>query len=309
MTECAANLISSVKKQLTGRLLTNEMLAKYTSWRVGGPARQLYLPAGRDDLLRFLRQQAAAGDLFWMGQGSNLLIRDGGINGTVINTRGRLKAMALTTATSVTVEAGASCAQVARFCVRKGLTGGEFLAGIPGTIGGALKMNAGAFGGETWNIVNSVQLVNTQGELVSRQAKEFAVSYRRVEWPKQQQEWFLTATLHLTQGEALQSEKKIRELLTKRAQTQPTNLPSCGSVFRNPPADHAARLIELSGLKGHVIGGARVSDKHANFIVNTGRATAADIEALIEYVAEVVVQQQGVRLETEVCIVGEKLSP
>ena len=302
-------MISIVKKQLTGRLLTNEMLAKYTSWRVGGPARQLYLPAGRDDLLRFLRQQAAAGDLFWMGQGSNLLIRDGGINGTVINTRGRLKAMALTTATSVTVEAGASCAQVARFCVRKGLTGGEFLAGIPGTIGGALKMNAGAFGGETWNIVNSVQLVNIQGELVSRQAKEFAVSYRRVEWPKQQQEWFLTATLHLTQGEALQSEKKIRELLTKRAQTQPTNLPSCGSVFRNPPADHAARLIELSGLKGHVIGGARVSDKHANFIVNTGRATAADIEALIEYVAEVVVQQQGVRLETEVCIVGEKLSP
>ena len=287
---------------MKGRLLTNEKLAKYTSWRVGGCADRLYMPLDRADLIEFVAQLPANEPVFWMGLGSNLLIRDGGIRGTVINTKGRLKAMRRTDEGAVYVEAGVPCAHVARFCAEQGLVGAEFLAGIPGTMGGALKMNAGAFGGETWTLVNQVDMLTARGEVIIRSSQDFTVSYRSVKG--EDGEWFLSALLQLPEGDTIASQQKIKGLLEKRAQTQPTNQPSCGSVFKNPEGDFAARLIEQSGLKGYSIGGACVSEKHANFIVNTGKATAANIETLISYVQDKVNEQHGVMLRTEVCMVG-----
>ncbi len=287
---------------MKGRLLTNEKLAKYTSWRVGGCADRLYMPLDRADLIEFVAQLPANEPVFWMGLGSNLLIRDGGIRGTVINTKGRLKAMRRTDEGAVYVEAGVPCAHVARFCAEQGLVGAEFLAGIPGTMGGALKMNAGAFGGETWTLVNQVDMLTARGEVIIRLPQDFTVSYRSVKG--KDGEWFLSALLQLPEGDTIASQQKIKGLLEKRAQTQPTNQPSCGSVFKNPEGDFAARLIEQSGLKGYCIGGACVSEKHANFIVNTGKATAANIETLISYVQAKVNEQHGVMLRTEVCMVG-----
>lgn len=290
---------------MKGMLLKNEPLNKYTSWRVGGPAEQMYMPADKEDLIDFVQSMAGQESLFWLGLGSNLLVRDGGIKGTVINTRGRLKTMQKLNNGNIYVEAGVPCAHVAKFSVAAGLTGAEFLAGIPGTMGGALKMNAGAFGGETWNIVEKVEMLNAQGQLSQRSKDEFEVSYRSVKTLSD--EWFLAAELKLQVGETNNSQQQIKALLEKRALTQPTNKPTCGSVFKNPDGDYAARLIEASGLKGYNIGGACVSKKHANFIENMGNATAADIEALIAYIQQQVEQQQQVELKTEVCTVGEPL--
>ena len=288
---------------MKGRLLSNEKLAKYTSWRVGGPADRLYIPFDRQDLCEFIAALPDSEPVFWMGLGSNLLVRDGGIRGTVINTKGRLKEMKLAEDGSVYVEAGVPCAHVARFCAEQGLIGAEFLAGIPGTMGGALKMNAGAFGGETWGIVKQVEMIDGAGKVSLRYPPDFKVSYRSVKGFEN--EWFLSCRLQLQQGDTAASQQKIKGLLEKRAKTQPTNQPSCGSVFKNPEGDYAARLIEQTGLKGVAIGGACVSEKHANFIVNTGNATAADIEDLIHYVQNKVKEHQGVELQTEVCMVGE----
>ncbi|MGR9114178.1 MAG: UDP-N-acetylmuramate dehydrogenase [Gammaproteobacteria bacterium] len=290
---------------IKGRLLNQEKLAKYTSWRVGGIADKMFIPEDKQDLIDFVKSLSGHESLFWIGLGSNLLVRDGGIRGTVINTRNRLKVIRRLGASTVYVEAGVPCALVARFCGEQGLVGAEFLAGIPGTLGGALKMNAGAFGGETWNVVKSVETINRSGVVSERKPADFEVSYRSVKG--REGEWFLSAVLKLEQGDATASQLKIKALLERRGLTQPTNQPSCGSVFKNPAGDYAARLIEESGLKGYAIGGASVSEKHANFIVNTGRASAADIEALIQYVQDTVEQQQGVRLVTEVCVVGETL--
>jgi UDP-N-acetylmuramate dehydrogenase len=288
---------------MKGQLLNNEKLAKYTSWRVGGCADRLYIPLDKADLIEFVAALPANEPVFWIGLGSNLLIRDGGIRGTVINTKGRLKAMYRTEDGSVYVEAGVPCALVARFCAEQGLVGAEFLAGIPGTMGGALKMNAGAFGGETWSLVKQVDMLNAQGDVIVRQPTDFTVNYRSVKG--EDGEWFLSALLQLPEGDTVASQQKIKGLLEKRNQSQPTNQPSCGSVFKNPEGDYAARLIEQTGLKGYCIGGACVSEKHANFIVNTGNATAANIEELISYVQTKVNEQHGVMLVTEVCRVGE----
>ncbi len=290
---------------MKGMLLKNEPLNKYTSWRVGGPAEQMYLPADREDLISFVKSLDGEQVIFWLGLGSNLLVRDGGIKGTIINTRGRLKAMQKLENGNIYVEAGVPCAHVARFCTELGLTGAEFLAGIPGTMGGALKMNAGAFGGETWSIVDKAEMLNAEGTVIQRQKDEFEVAYRCVK--TRANEWFLAAELKLQAGESQHSQQQIKALLEKRALTQPTNKPTCGSVFMNPEGDFAARLIESCGLKGYQIGGACVSEKHANFIENTGTATAADIEALIAYVQQQVKLQQQVELKTEVCTVGEPL--
>lgn len=288
-----------------GMLLFEEPLSKYTSWRVGGPAEKMYLPTGRDDLIEFISSLPSHENIYWLGLGSNLLVRDGGIKGTVINTKGRLKTMNLIGTDKIYVEAGVPCAHVARFSTESGLAGAEFMAGIPGTMGGALKMNAGAFEGETWNIVDSVEMLNDKGDVNQRTAEHFEVDYRSVKGFEN--EWFLAVVLKLNKGKAEISQQKIKKLLEKRALTQPTNKPTCGSVFKNPPGDYAARLIEESGLKGYVMGGACVSKKHANFIENTGQATAADIERLIKYIQHQVQQKHGVKLQTEVCKVGEIL--
>jgi len=287
---------------LRGELRLAESLKRYNTWRIGGAAKQLYLPADVDDLAVFLRGLPLDEPLLWIGLGSNLLIRDGGFAGTVVSLQGRLNARQIT-GDRVYVEAGASCAKVARECARANLTGAAFLAGIPGTMGGALAMNAGAFGGETWPVVASATTIDRSGTIRQRQPDEFQVRYREVVRPAD--EWFVACELQLQSGDGGAERAAIKKLLERRAATQPTGQPSCGSTFRNPTGDFAARLIEASGLKGYRIGGAEVSTKHANFLINTGDATAADMEALILHVRKAVMDRQGVMLQTEVHMVGD----
>ena len=237
-----------------------------------------------------------------MGLGSNLLVRDGGVRGTVVSTV-RLRAVERIGATGLHVEAGAACPRVARLAARHGLTGCEFFAGIPGSMGGALAMNAGAFGTETWPSVAEVETIDGRGERRWRTPSEYRYAYRAVDGPLG--EWFVACRLDLEEDAAGEAADRIRYLLGQRAARQPTGARSCGSVFRNPPGDYAGRLIEASGLKGRRVGGAVVSDKHANFIINDAGARAADVEALIGEVIESVAERQGVRLEPEVRIVGE----
>ena len=289
--------------QLKGKLLLDEPMARYTSWRVGGRADQFYIPESLDDLSVFLRGLDEAEPVYFIGLGSNLLVRDGGIRGTVVLMHNVLTKLQMD-GEAVYAEAGVTCAKLAKFCAKESKQGAEFFAGIPGTVGGALAMNAGCYGTETWNVVQRVTTINRRGELNTRDAAEFTPSYRHIDMPVAD-EWFIAAWLKLAQGDAHESSQKIKALLAKRLASQPLNQPSAGSTFRNPPGDFAARLIEASGLKGYVIGGAQVSEKHANFIVNVGGANALDIELLIQHMRETVLEKQGVALQQEVKVLGE----
>lgn len=294
---------SDVSSEIRGELKLAEPMSKHTSWRVGGPADRYFKPADMEDLCRFISTLAADEPVTWVGLGSNLLVRDGGVRGTVIATSGMLNELTAVEDTLIRAEAGVSCAKAARFAANLDCTGAEFLAGIPGTIGGALAMNAGAFSGETWDIVEKVDMLSRDGKILQRDASEFDVGYRSVRGLNGC--WFSAAYFRLQKGDVSGAKTKIRELLNKRNESQPTNLPNAGSVFRNPENDYSARLIEVCGLKGYRIGGAEVSQKHANFIINTGSATASDIESLIAHVHDTVLQQQGVDLIREVRIIGE----
>ncbi|MBK5968228.1 MULTISPECIES: UDP-N-acetylmuramate dehydrogenase [Thiorhodovibrio] len=287
---------------LRGELRHNEPLARHTSWRVGGPAARLYRPADAEDLANFLRGLPTEEPLLWIGLGSNLLVADEGFAGTVIETQGCLAELVRIGPERLRAEAGVASAKAARFAVRMGLTGIEFLAGIPGTIGGALAMNAGAWGAETWDFVSRVRTIDRAGKIHDHEPQDFKVDYRSVQGPPG--EWFLSAELRLAPGDPEVGAAWIKELLTQRSATQPTGSANCGSVFRNPPGDRAARLIDSAGLKGVSVGGAVVSEKHANFIINRGDATAADILALIERVQDEVEQKHGIRLSPEVHRVG-----
>ncbi|STX52679.1 UDP-N-acetylenolpyruvoylglucosamine reductase [Legionella busanensis] len=299
------NLASNDKVDYQGKLLFNESLASYTTWRVGGIAKKLYKPININDLALFLQHLPADEPIVWLGLGSNSLIRDSGFAGTVILTQGCLKEIQIGDDNQIRVEAGVSCATMARFCARNNFSGGEFWAGIPGTMGGALRMNAGCFGSETWESVVEVETINRQGIKRKRKPEEFSVSYRHVSG-LDKEEWFTAATCKLVPGEKERSLQLIKELLTHRANTQPTNEYNCGSVFRNPPGNYAARLIETCGLKGKQLGGAAVSTKHANFIINQeGQATAQDIESLINLIRDTVSQQTSVELIREVHIIGD----
>ncbi len=290
--------------QIRGKLLHDEPMSRHCSWRTGGVADLYFEPADKQDLSEFLAQVESDVEITWVGLGSNLLVRDGGVRGVVIGPLNRLNSLKLLDQDRVYVECGITCARFARFCLKHGLAGADFLAGIPGTIGGALAMNAGAWGGETWEFVESLEMMNRLGEIIMRDKHEFDVSYRSVSRPAD--EWFSAATFKFPRLEN-QDRSRIKQLLEQRNASQPIGLPSCGSVFKNPDGDHAARLIEASGLKGHCLGGACVSDKHANFIINSEQATAADIENLINLVQQRVLDQFGIRLQTEVRIIGESL--
>jgi UDP-N-acetylmuramate dehydrogenase len=283
------------------QVLRDEPLSRHTSWHVGGPADVFFMPRDREELLAFLRALPDDVPLLWLGLGSNLLVRDGGVRGVVIKTQDALGRLERRGELGVYSEAGVPCAKLARQCARWQLGPAAFFAGIPGTVGGALAMNAGAFGGETWPLVREVETVSRDGTVRTRASGEYRTGYRSVTVPAEG-EWFLAATLEL---DAMPNETGMRELLERRRQTQPIGEWSCGSVFTNPPGDHAARLIEASGLKGLRIGGAVVSQKHANFILNEGEARASDIEALIARVQAEVNRQHGVALHPEVRVVGE----
>jgi len=296
-----------------GLLRTNEPMAKHTSWRVGGAAELYFKPADLDDLSQFLRELDADVPVFWFGLGSNLLVRDGGLRGAVIAGAGVFKELQKLGADDdgesaerrVRVGSSVPCTRLARQCIRWGYGPSEFFAGIPGTVGGALTMNAGAHGGETWERVRSVTTIDRRGDVHKRSAADFKIGYRSVQGPPM--EWFVSAVMEFDPA-VDPSMDVLNDMLARRKSTQPLGLPSCGSVFRNPPGDHAARLIEAAGLKGHRIGGAEVSVKHANFIINRGGATATEIEQLIGYVQRTVAEVHGVDLVHEVRIVGEALS-
>ncbi len=296
------DILSPTMHDIRGKLLKRESLANYTSWRIGGPADYIYIPADLDDLSSFLKTVPAETPITWLGLGSNTLVRDGGVEGVVIITQGALNQLTQTNRQELRVEAGVASAQLARHSARLGISGLEFLAGIPGTVGGALAMNAGCFGGETWRFVRMVETINRYGEIKIRPLTDFKVSYRSVERPAD--EWFVAGHFSLLPGDKEKSLNDIRTLLEKRNHSQPTGTANCGSVFRNPPNEYAGRLIESCGLKGKAIGGARVSEKHANFILNDQGASAADIEHLIAEVSQIVEKETGVQLKREVCIIG-----
>src|SRR6187401_620505 len=289
--------------EFEARVKRNEPMSRHTSWHVGGPADLFFEPRDRADLLAFLGSLPEGTPLFWLGLGSNLLVRDGGIRGVVIDTAAGLTRLERVSDTTLTCEAGVPCARLARQCIRWGMGPAEFLAGIPGVLGGALAMNAGAFGGETWPRVRSVDVCDARGNARRRDAREYSYGYRHIE-PPAPGEFFLAAALQFESRPGL-TEDAMRELLAKRKLTQPIGEWSCGSTFTNPPGDHAARLIEAAGLKGFRIGGARVSEMHANFIVNDQKGTAADVRRVGDHVRDVVARTSGVELVYEIEFVGD----
>jgi len=290
---------------LRGQLKANEPMSRHVSWRCGGVADRFYVPADLDDLSAFLRQLPPDEPLLFVGLGSNLLVRDGGWRGTVVMTHAAHHRPRMEQGL-VYADAGVASPKVARFAALHDLEGAEFLAGVPGCVGGALAMNAGCYGGETWDIVERVATIDRSGKVVQRRRGDFDIGYRHCVPQPPREEWFAAAWFRLQRGDGETSRGVIKELLARRIATQPLSLPNAGSVFRNPPQDHAARLIESCGLKGFGRGGARVSEKHANFIVNPhGAARAADIEWLIQHLQRMVYQMKGVLLQTEVRIVGE----
>ncbi|KKM95569.1 hypothetical protein LCGC14_1186880 [marine sediment metagenome] len=288
---------------MKGELKMGESLVKYNSWRVGGIAKRLYKPTDKHDLALFLQQLPEDEPILWLGLGSNVLIRDGGFNGTVIVTAGTLQQIDINDR-FITAEAGLYCSKLAKQGAKAGLKGAAFWAGIPGTLGGALAMNAGAHGDETWDSVTEVTTIDKNGQLHHYPAAEFEVTYRHVALPEN--EWFVEAKMQFELGDDQVELGLIRELLKKRNASQPTNQPCAGSVFRNPPNDYAGRLIEACGLKGFQHGGASVSTKHANFIVNEGNATAADIEKLISKVQHKIQAEFGINLIPEVHTIGDE---
>lgn len=292
------------QSKLQGTLLLNESLARYNSWRVGGKADRVYIPAGLQDLQAFLQGLDGNEPLSFIGLGSNLLVRDGGVRGTVIVMHNALNTLEVQ-GDFIYADAGVTSAKVAKFSAKQSKRGAEFLAGIPGTVGGALAMNAGCHGGETWGVVNKVLTIDTRGKLHERSRDEFVATYRHVEMPAKN-EWFIGAWFELANGSAAEAELTIKNLLAKRLATQPLNLPNAGSTFRNPDGDYAARLIEACGLKGHQIGGAQVSEKHANFIVTSPGATAEDIDRTITLMRDTVKEKFGIELQQEVRVIGEK---
>jgi UDP-N-acetylmuramate dehydrogenase len=288
--------------ELSTRVLHDVPMSKHTSWHVGGPADLFFAPRDVMDAAAFVRQLPAEMPVMWIGLGSNLLVRDGGLRGAVVSTHGALGALERLSATRIQVEAGVPCGRIARQCVKWGLGPAEFFAGIPGTLGGALAMNAGAWGHTTWNYVLEVDVLDRRGVRHTRTPADYEVGYRSVKGPTD--EWFIGARMEFERTPAANTDA-IRELLDKRKQSQPIGEWSCGSVFTNPPGDHAARLIETAGLKGFRIGDASVSEKHANFIINHGAARAADVEAVILHVQSMVKGVHGTELHPEVRIVGE----
>lgn len=285
----------------------DEPMAGHVTWRAGGRVAKAGFPRGMDDLASFMATLRHDEPVLMVGLGSNLLIRDGGFDGTAIFTHGALNTLRFEADGTLYAEAGVSSPKVARFAANHALAGAEFLAGIPGTLGGALAMNAGCHGGEIWSFVERVRMLNRRGEFIDRTPADFSIGYRHAGLRESTDEIFVAAWLRFPSGGAATARATIRTLLEKRIATQPLQLPNAGSVFRNPPGDHAARLIETAGLKGLEEGGARVSEKHANFIVNPGgRASASAIESLIGRIQAEVREQFGVELVREVRILGAR---
>ena len=300
-TESLGKLVAA----FPGMVKLDEPMSLHTSFRIGGPADALVTPTTIPELKQVLRFcQEYQLPFVVIGNGSNLLIRDGGIRAVVIKIAGAMSTVTLT-ATGLIVEAGISLAAVARTAVEAGLGGLEFAAGIPGSLGGAVMMNAGAYGGEMRDVVERVWALDSFGweHVLAKEQLEFGYRHSAL------MERHLIATkveLCLSARDPAESQALIVDLAARRREKQPLQLPSAGSVFKRPPGHYAGALIQQAGLMGKRIGGAEVSTLHAGFIVNAGNATAADVENLIHHVQATVLQKFGVSLETEVRIMGEK---
>ena len=299
-------------ENIKGEILKDEPMSKHTSFAIGGPADILAYPADRDDLLLLVRAARAQGaPYFLLGGGTNLLVRDGGFRGVVISLR-RMDAVAIEREYRsiggaygvVLAEAGAFLPKLVSFAAEEGFHGLEFAAGIPGTVGGAICMNAGTALGEIGDIVESVGLLSPEGVVVARTREEMGFGYRTASVPEGHV--VIEARLVLRREDKEKIKARIQELLKTRKQRQPWGQPNAGSIFKNPQEESAGSLIESAGLKGRTIGGAQVSEKHANFIVNRGRAKAADVIALMEVVKRTVLEVHGARLEPEIKIIGEE---
>ena len=294
-------ILIEITKKIKGQSLFNEPLSKYTSWKVGGPADIFFIPQSRNDLSDFLKSNHDK-PITWLGNGTNILVRDGGIRGAVIATKKSLNEIKKEENNACRVEVGASCIDLALFAEKNELGPAAFFSGIPGSIGGALVMNAGSFGHETWNFVDSVEVIDKEGVIHHLNRKDFKVSYRTVKCPFPL--WFVSCLMKFSESETT-TKSELKEYRDQRLKIQPLNEDTCGSVFKNPKKGHAGALIERAGLKGHRIGGCSISNKHANFIVNEGSATSKNIEDLIKHVQKAVKKKHNIDLETEVRILGE----
>ena len=273
----------------------NEPMSKHCSLRSGGMTSEFFTPKDINELSLFLKCNVKP--ILLVGLGSNLLVRDRGFNGVTIHTK-NLKELNIKNK-YIESGAGTSLAKLSRFAQANLKYGAEFLSAIPGSVGGALAMNAGAFGSEVWQYVVSVQTINLSGELQERFPNDYEINYRSVKH-RFSDEFFISAQFDFNLNEP---NDNVRDLLDKRNSSQPIGLPSCGSVFKNPKDNYAAKLIESSGLKGFCIGGACVSEKHANYIINQNNATALDIENLIIHIQNTIKTLHNVELETEIIII------
>ena len=296
-------MLKNIAQEFEDDCSCNESMAKHTSWGIGGCADLFYSPKSREDLVSFLSSIDPNLPITWIGKGTNILVRDGGIRGVVISTKSFLKEIEKTSKYLYKVEAGVACVELALFCQKNGIGPAAFFSGIPGSIGGALTMNAGSFGMETWDLVKEVEVINEKGDISFLEKESFDIAYRTVTFPFRL--WFLSCSMSLSSDEQTTKDNLI-ELRNQRIRTQPLSEDTCGSVFKNPPGNFAGALIEGSGLKGFKIGSASISEKHANFIVNQGGATAGDIENLINHTRQVVKKNYDIDLQPEVRIMGEK---
>ncbi|MBI4715443.1 MAG: UDP-N-acetylmuramate dehydrogenase [Nitrospirae bacterium] len=303
---CYRELLEGVR----GEVRFDEPMARHTSFRVGGPADVMVFPKDGDDLARALdRFRREEIPLFVLGGGCNLLIRDGGIRGGVISLRDLSRVEGLPAApgalgepVSLAVEAGMDLARLLALTVREGLSGLEFTAGIPGTLGGALVMNAGSFGGEMSGVVRSLTVMDHRGEVQELRGEEARFGYRVSHIPGRV---ILGGVLETRRGETAKIREIVHGNLLRKKTTQPVRFPSAGSVFKNLPGKRAWEAIHSVGLRGVRIGGAQVSEMHANYIVNRGGATARDVMELIHRIGKRVERELGLTLELEIRIVGE----
>jgi UDP-N-acetylmuramate dehydrogenase len=289
-----------------GKLLLNEPLGPYTWFRVGGAVDALFIPADADDLADFLGALDPAVPVTVLGVGSNVIVRDGGVEGVVIRLAGRAWGQVTAEGDTITAGAGALDAMVAKASAKAGIAGLEFYAGIPGTIGGALTMNAGCYGAETKDVLVSARGVTRRGERVEFALADFGYTYRHSEAPEDV--IWVEATYRGTRDDPAAVQARIDEITSRREQTQPIRDKTGGSTFKNPPGHSSWKLVDEAGWRGrlHAVtgGGAMFSDLHSNFMINPGEATAADIEALGEAVRADVLAKTGVQLEWEIRRIG-----
>ncbi len=296
---------------IRGEVKKNEPLSRHTSFGIGGPADILAYPADRDDLVTLMREiRKQVRKYFILGGGTNLLVRDGGFRGVAVSLH-RMGTIKIEreyrsvggTFAVISAEAGAPLPRLHAFAMDQGFTGLEFATGIPGTVGGAVCMNAGTAAGETGDVIESATLITPEGELITRGREEMGFGYRTSNIPEGH--LVVEARVVLRRDDKEKIKARVGELQEKRKQSQPSGVSNAGSIFKNPHEESAGKLIETAKLKGRRVGDAQVSDKHANFIVNLGKATARDVLALMEIVKHDVLDLHGVRLEPEIKIIGE----